>query len=122
MELHGAHGYLLTNFFSPTTNHRTDMYGGTLENRARIHLEILEDVRRKVGADYPVTVRLSGTDYEPDGLGIENTIYLAKELEKRGISSIDVSHHGLRLHHAAGIRRGHHPKRQGRLCSAGPPL
>lgn len=91
VEIHGAHGYLLTNFFSPTTNHRTDMYGGTLENRARIYLDILEDVRRKVGPDYPVTIRLSGSDYEPDGFGIEDTIYLAKELEKRGIDGIDVS-------------------------------
>lgn len=91
VEIHGAHGYLLTNFFSPTTNHRTDMYGGTLENRARIYFEILEDVRKKVGPDYPVTIRLSGTDYEPDGFPIEDTIWLAKELEKRGIDGINVS-------------------------------
>ncbi len=91
VEIHGAHGYLLTNFFSPTTNHRTDMYGGSLENRARIYLEILDDIRSKVGPDYPVTIRLSGTDYEPDGFGIEDTIWLAKELEKHGIDAINVS-------------------------------
>lgn len=91
VEIHGAHGYLLTNFFSPTTNHRTDMYGGTLENRCRIYFEIVEDVRRKVGPDFPVTIRLSGTDYEPDGFPIEDTIYLAKGLEARGIDAIDVS-------------------------------
>ncbi|MBQ7521159.1 MAG: FAD-dependent oxidoreductase [Clostridia bacterium] len=91
VEIHGAHGYLLTNFFSPTTNHRTDMYGGTLENRARIYFEVLEDIRRKVGPDYPVTIRLSGTDYEPDGFPIEDTIWLAKELEKRGLDGINVS-------------------------------
>lgn len=91
VELHGAHGYLLTNFFSPTTNHRDDMYGGSLENRARIYFEILDDVRKKVGPDFPVTIRLSGTDYEPDGFPIEDTIWLAKELEKRGIDGINVS-------------------------------
>ena len=91
VEIHGAHGYLLTNFFSPTTNHRTDMYGGTLENRCRIYFEIIEDVRKKVGPDFPVTIRLSGTDYEPDGFSIEDTIYLAKGLEARGIDAIDVS-------------------------------
>ena len=91
VEIHGAHGYLLTNFFSPTTNHRTDMYGGTLENRARIFFEVLEEVRRRVGPDFPVTMRLSGTDYEPDGFSIEDTVWLAKELEKRGLDGIDVS-------------------------------
>ena len=91
VEIHGAHGYLLTNFFSPTTNHRTDMYGGSLENRARIYFEILEDIRRKVGPDFAVTIRLSGTDYEPDGFPIEDTVWLAKELEKRGLDGINVS-------------------------------
>lgn len=91
VEIHGAHGYLLTNFFSPTTNHRTDMYGGSLENRGRIYFEILEDIRRKVGPDYPVTIRLSGTDYEPDGFPVEDTVWLAKELEKRGLDGINVS-------------------------------
>ena len=61
VEIHGAHGYLLTNFFSPTTNHRTDLYGGMLENRMRIYIEIARDVRKKVGPDFPVTIRLSGT-------------------------------------------------------------
>lgn len=91
VEIHGAHGYLLTNFFSPTTNHRTDMYGGSLENRARIYLEILDDIRAKVGPDYPVTIRLSGTDYEPDGFSIDDTIWLAKQLEAHGIDGINVS-------------------------------
>ncbi len=91
VEIHGAHGYLLTNFFSPATNHRTDMYGGTLENRCRIYFDIIEDVRKKVGPDFPVTIRLSGTDYEPDGFPIEDTICLAKGLEARGIDAINVS-------------------------------
>ena len=91
VEIHGAHGYLLTNFFSPTTNHRTDLYGGSLENRMRIYLEVYRDVRKKVGPDFPVTIRLSGTDYEPDGFPIEDTIALAKALEAEGIDGIHVS-------------------------------
>lgn len=91
VEIHGAHGYLLTNFFSPTTNHRTDLYGGSLENRMRIYVEILRDVRKKVGPDFPVTIRLSGTDYEPDGFPIEDTIELAKVLEKEGIDAFHMS-------------------------------
>lgn len=91
VEIHGAHGYLLTNFFSPTTNHRTDLYGGSLENRMRIYVEIVRDVRKKVGPDFPVTIRLSGTDYEPDGFLIEDTIELAKVLEKEGIDAFHIS-------------------------------
>lgn len=91
VEIHGAHGYLLTNFFSPTTNHRTDLYGGSLGNRMRIYVEIVRDVRKKVGPDFPVTIRLSGTDYEPDGFPIEDTIELAKVLEKEGIDAFHIS-------------------------------
>ncbi len=91
VEIHGAHGYLLTNFFSPTTNHRTDLYGGSLENRMRIYVEIVRDVRKKVGPDFPVTIRLSGTDYEPDGFPIEETVALAKVLEKEGIDAFHIS-------------------------------
>lgn len=91
VEIHGAHGYLLTNFFSPTTNHRTDLYGGSLENRMRIYVEIVRDVRKKVGPDFPVTIRLSGTDYEPDGFPIEDTVELAKVLEKEGIDAFHIS-------------------------------
>ena len=91
VEIHGAHGYLLTNFFSPHTNHRTDLYGGSLENRMRIYVEIVRDVRKKVGPDFPVTIRLSGTDYEPDGFPIENTIAMARVLEKEGIDAFHIS-------------------------------
>ncbi|MCI8908237.1 MAG: FAD-dependent oxidoreductase [Angelakisella sp.] len=91
VEIHGAHGYLLTNFFSPHTNHRTDLYGGSLENRMRIYVEIVRDVRKKVGPDFPVTIRLSGTDYEPDGFPIVDTIAMAKVLEREGIDAFHIS-------------------------------
>ncbi|MGB9793412.1 MAG: FAD-dependent oxidoreductase, partial [Thermacetogeniaceae bacterium] len=91
VEIHGAHGYLLTNFFSPHTNKRNDMYGGSLENRMRIYVEIVRNIRKKIGPDFPLIIRLSGTDYEPDGYPIEDTIALAKVLENEGIDAIHVS-------------------------------
>jgi len=91
IEIHGAHGYLLTNFLSPHTNKRNDLYGGSLDNRMRIVVEITDNIRKKIGPDFPLTIRLSGTDYEPDGFGIEETIQVAKVLEQHGIDAIHVS-------------------------------
>lgn len=91
VEIHGAHGYLITNFLSPRTNKRTDWYGGSLENRMRFLLEVVHNARSKVGPGYPVGVRLSGTEYEPDGVMIEETIEVSKALEKAGVNYIHVS-------------------------------
>lgn len=91
VEIHAAHGYLITNFLSPFTNKRGDWYGGSRENRFRFLGQVVENCRRKVGPDFPLTVRLSGTDYEPDGMTIEDTIYYAKELEKLGIDAFHIS-------------------------------
>lgn len=91
VEIHGAHGYLITNFLSPLTNKRADWYGGSSENRMRFLVEIVKDVRKKVGPNFPLSVRLSATEYEPDGLMIEDTIELAKVLKKLGIDVIHVS-------------------------------
>jgi len=91
IEVHCGHGYLLTNFLSSVRNTRNDIYGGSLENRNRIVLEIIEDIRQKVGADYPVGVRVSGTDYEEGGISIEDTKVLCQALEKAGVNIIHVS-------------------------------
>ena len=91
VEIHGAHGYLITKFLSPHTNKRTDKYGGSLENRMRFLLQIIENARSKVGPDFPLTVRLSGSDYEPDGFGVDETIQVAKAVEKAGLDAIHVS-------------------------------
>jgi 2,4-dienoyl-CoA reductase-like NADH-dependent reductase (Old Yellow Enzyme family)/thioredoxin reductase len=91
IEIHGAHGYLITNFLSPHTNKRTDIYGGSLENRMRFLVEVVENIRGKIGPGFPLTVRLSGTDYEPDGFGIEETIEVAKKMEHLGLNAIHVS-------------------------------
>jgi len=111
IEIHGAHGYLITNFLSPHTNKRTDLYGGSPENRMRFLLEIVDNIRGKIGPDFPLTVRLSGTDYEPDGFGIEETIQVCKALETKGIDAIHVSggdHHQM-IHQVSpmAINRGH---------------
>lgn len=91
VEIHGAHGYLITNFLSPHTNKRTDHYGGSFENRTRLLVEIIRNARAKIGPDFPLTVRLSGTDYEPDGFGIDETIEVAKIAESLGTDAIHVS-------------------------------
>jgi len=100
IEIHGAHGYLITNFLSPRTNRRTDWYGGSLENRMRFLMQVIADVRKKIGRKFPLGVRLSGTEYEPDGVMIEDSVAVAKALEKAGVDVIHVSggnHH--QMHH-----------------------
>jgi 2,4-dienoyl-CoA reductase-like NADH-dependent reductase (Old Yellow Enzyme family)/thioredoxin reductase len=112
VELHGAHGYLVTNFLSPRTNKRTDWYGGSLENRMRFLLESVKDIRSKVGPDFPLGVRLSGAEYEPDGIMIEETIKVAKALEKLGVDIIHISggnhHQGIYLVSPMGMPLGIH--------------
>ena len=91
VEIHACHGYLISNFLSPRTNKRTDWYGGSLENRMRFLLEVIAEILRQVGPDYPVCVRVSGIDYEPDGTKIEETIELCKRLEALGVAAIHMS-------------------------------
>ena len=91
VEIHGAHGYLITNFLSPFTNQRKDWYGGSRENRFRFLEQVFKRCKELCGDDFPIIVRLSGTDYEPDGMTIEDTIYYAKRLEELGCAAIDVS-------------------------------
>ena len=91
VEIHACHGYLISNFLSPRTNKRTDWYGGSLENRMRFLLEVMAEIFRQVGPDYPICVRVSGIDYEPDGTKIEETIELCKHLEALGVTAIHMS-------------------------------
>ena len=91
VEIHACHGYLISNFFSPYTNKRTDWYGGAMENRMRFLLEIVKEIKAQVGPDYPGGLRLSGTDYEPDGHAIEETIELSQRFEIRGVAAIHMS-------------------------------
>ncbi len=91
VEIHACHGYLISNFLSPRTNKRTDWYGGSLENRMRFLLEVMAEIKCQVGPGYPVCVRVSGSDYEPDGTTIEETIELCKHLEALGVAAIHMS-------------------------------
>lgn len=90
IEIHSAHGYLLNQFYSPLTNKRNDEYGGSLLNRIRIHLEIIESIKNKLG-DYPIFLRLGGSDYMSEGSTIENSVFAALEFEKAGIDILDIS-------------------------------
>lgn len=111
VEIHGAHGYLITNFLSKFTNQRTDWYGGSRENRFRFLEQVFTRCKEYVGEDFPIIVRLSGTDYEPDGMSIEDTIYYAKRLEEMGCAAIDVSggDHHMMIHQVTPMQlsKGH---------------
>ncbi|MEM2794064.1 MAG: FAD-dependent oxidoreductase [Candidatus Methanomethylicia archaeon] len=91
VEIHGAHGYLISEFLSPYTNRRTDGYGGSLENRARFALEIVERIREKCGFSFTVGFRINGSDFIDGGLTIDESIKIAKMLEDVGVNIIHVS-------------------------------
>lgn len=91
VEIHAAHGYLLNQFLSPLANKRTDDYGGSLENRMRLVLEVTEAVRAVWPADKPLLARLSVSDNHPDGWQVEDSVVLARELKARGVDAIDCS-------------------------------
>ena len=95
IELHGAHGYLLHEFLSPLSNHRTDAYGGDLQGRMRFPLEVFEAVRAVWPADKPISVRVSATDWVPGGWDVDQTVVFAKALKERGLDVIHVSSAGL---------------------------
>lgn len=91
VEIHGAHGYLLWQFFSAASNKRTDEYGGSVENRARIAKEIIEGIKEACGPTYPISLRISGTDGFEDGMNVENSVAIAKYLKKSGLDMMNVS-------------------------------
>lgn len=90
-ELHAGHGYLIDNFLSPTTNHRTDEYGGSVEARARFLVEILEAIRARVGRDYPVWCRINGAELYVDGETLEDACRVAELAEAAGSDAFHVS-------------------------------
>src|SRR5829696_1839970 len=116
VEVHAAHGYLLNKFLSPLTNRREDEYGGSLSNRLRFPLEVVEAVRAAWPEDRPLLVRVSSVDGSLDGVTLEETVAFARELKVRGVDAIDTSggglgggwHHpigyGYQVPHAARIR------------------
>ncbi len=91
VNVHAAHGYLLSSFVSAATNQRTDEYGGSFENRIRFPLEVLTAIRRNTGKDYPVVFRINGSDFIDGGITPEEAAAFAEALEKGGVNAIDVS-------------------------------
>ena len=91
VELHGAHGYLINQFFSKFTNFREDEYGGSLENRMRFALEVLKASREAVGADYPITMRLSVDEFNGTGMTLDAALPLVRTLVDNGIDALNIS-------------------------------
>jgi 2,4-dienoyl-CoA reductase-like NADH-dependent reductase (Old Yellow Enzyme family) len=91
VQVHGAHAYLLSQFLSPFTNRRTDVWGGALENRLRLHHEILRAVRDRVGRDYPVLIKIGVQDGFPGGLGFEEGKEAALRLTRWGYDALEIS-------------------------------
>ncbi|MDB7983857.1 NAD(P)/FAD-dependent oxidoreductase [Faecalicoccus pleomorphus] len=81
VQVHAAHGWLLSQFLSPYWNHRTDEYGGSLENRTRFLLEVLKEIKKRCGKNFPIEVRMNGDDFQEGGLTLEESIQVAKLIE-----------------------------------------
>jgi len=91
VQLHAAHGYLINQFLSPLSNRRQDAYGGSLQNRMRFLLEVYAAVRQAIGSHRPLLVKLSLDDNLPGGLGVEEALQVARELDAAGIDGIEIS-------------------------------
>lgn len=91
VQIHAAHGYLLSQFLSPYFNKRKDEYGGNIENRAKLAVEVTKAVRNAVGPDFPVFMKINSEDFLPGGLIVEEMIETALLLEKNGVDSIEMS-------------------------------
>lgn len=91
VQLHAAHGYLLSEFLSPRANTRTDAYGGSLENRARVLLDAVQAVRGAVGPRFPVAVKLNSADFQKGGFGFADSLQVAQWLQEAGIDLLEIS-------------------------------
>ncbi|GAB2495356.1 NADH:flavin oxidoreductase/NADH oxidase family protein [Algoriphagus taiwanensis] len=91
VQIHSAHGYLLSQFLSPRTNLREDKWGGSLENRSRLLLQIIREVRAEVGIDFPVSVKLNSSDFQKGGFSEEDSLQVVRLLEQEGIDLLEIS-------------------------------
>ena len=91
IQIHSAHGYLLSEFLSPDINLREDEWGGTLENRSRIHVEIIKSIRREVGEDFPISIKMNSADFQKGGFSSDDSIEVAKIIEAAGVDNIEIS-------------------------------
>jgi len=91
IQIHAAHGYLLSQFLSPRTNHRTDHWGGSLENRSRLLMRIVHECREEVGAAFPISVKLNSSDFQRGGFTEADSLEVVKKLSDAGIDLIEIS-------------------------------
>lgn len=91
VQFHAAHGYLLSQFLSPRTNKRTDKWGGSIENRSRLLLSVVEQTRKAIGHEFPISVKLNSADFQKGGFDEADALYVIKELEKRGVDLLEIS-------------------------------
>ena len=91
VQIHAAHGWLLSQFLSPFFNRRSDEYGGTLENRARIVMEVTKNIKEAVGDNFAVTVKINSDDFIPGGFGTDEMVKVCAMLEKAGVDAIEIS-------------------------------
>ncbi|MDH3482336.1 MAG: NADH:flavin oxidoreductase/NADH oxidase family protein [Gammaproteobacteria bacterium] len=91
VQVHGAHGYLLSEFLSPRVNVRNDEWGGSVENRARLLLETVRAVRAAVGADFPVTVKLNSADFQKGGFSFDDCLHVIEMLNEEGLDLLEIS-------------------------------
>ncbi len=91
VELHAAHGYLISQFMSPLLNKRTDRFGGSFENRMRLPLAIVQSIHDKCGRDFPVIVRYSAEEWVPGGRELAESVEVAKIFERAGVAAVDLS-------------------------------
>ena len=109
VELHAAHGYLLSEFMSPALNRRSDRFGGSFENRMRFPLAIVDQIHKKCGKNFPVLVRYSFDEWMPGGRTLEEGVEIAREFERAGCAAVDLSM-GLQESPGAGFDPMHYPQ------------
>ncbi|MGL3819972.1 NADH:flavin oxidoreductase/NADH oxidase family protein [Sphingopyxis sp. R3-92] len=91
VQVHAAHGYLISQFLSPLSNRRTDDYGGSLDNRARLLLEVIAAIRKEVGPGFPISVKLNSADFQKGGFAFEDSLTVAGWLEAASVDLIEIS-------------------------------
>ncbi len=91
VQIHAAHGYLISEFLNPVANRRDDEWGGDLENRARLLMRVLKEVRAQVGSGYPVSVKLNSSDFQKDGFSPEECLQVARWLNDAGVDLLEIS-------------------------------
>ena len=91
VQIHGAHGYLISQFLSKAANKREDDYGGSLENRMRLLVEVYDEIRSRVGKDVPVLLKMNSDDFSPDGFTVEESAEVAQAICKRGLDAVEIS-------------------------------